>query len=148
MKRIATRYKSTIGYFYGLKLHVLTDHLGNLLQVKFTTANVDDRNVLSSFLESLVNSLVVADAGYLSPKLEKKAMTNHNLLITGVRKNMKKLITPVHLFLLNLRIRIEHLFSVLKERFYLVTSLPGSELGYYAHYSRVLFGYLFMSTIS
>lgn len=148
MKRIATRFKTTIGYFYGLKLHVISDENGNLLKLIFTTANADDRKALDKFLDQLTNSLVIADAGYISPVLAKKAMKGNNFLLTGVRKNMKKLITPLHLILLNMRIRVEHLFSVLKERYGLITSLPRSENGYLAHYIRVIFGYLFIPVIS
>lgn len=148
MKRIATRFKTTTGYFYGLKLHVISDEKGNLLKLIFTTANVDDRKVLDKFLDQMINSLVIADAGYISPKLQKKALKRNNFLLTGVRKNMKKLAASLHIFLLNMRIRIEHLFSVLKERYGLITSLPRSECGYLAHYIRVIFGYLFMPVIS
>src|SRR3989338_3370064 len=49
MKRIATRYKTTTGYFYGLKLHAVSDQNGNLLGFKFTTANFNDRKVLDEF---------------------------------------------------------------------------------------------------
>ncbi len=148
MKRVATRYKTTTGYFYGLKLHVITDENDNLLKLMFTTGNVDDRVALDKFLDILSDSLIIADAGYISPKLSKKAQNRMNLLLTCVRKNMKKLITPFHLFLLNKRINVEHLFSLLKDRFGLITSLPRSELGYLAHYIRVLFAYLFMPAIS
>lgn len=148
MKRIATRSKGTMGWFYGLKLHALTDHNGTLLQLKFTTANVNDRHVLDEFLDFLEQSIIIADAGYLSPKLEKKAHHKGNILLTGTRRNMKRVATPLHIFLLNLRVNIEHLFSVVKERYYLITSLPRSVNGYLAHYTRVLFGYLFISLIS
>lgn len=148
MKRIATRSKTTTGWFYGMKLHALSDENGNLLQLRFTTASVDDRKILDEFLDFLVNSLIIADAGYLSPRLEEKAKRRNNLILTGTRKNMKKLATWLHIHLLNMRVRIEHLFSVLKERYGLVTSLPRSEFGYFAHYIRVLFGYLFLRVIS
>lgn len=148
MKRIATRYKTTTGYFYGLKLHVITDEKGNLLKLMFTTGKVDDRKALDRFLDILQDSLIIADAGYISPKLAKKAQKRMNFLLTCVRKNMKKILTPFHLFLLNKRINVEHLFSLLKDRFGLITSLPRSELGYLAHYIRVLFAYLYMPTIS
>lgn len=148
MKRIATRSKTTTGWFYGLKLHVVTDEHGALLQMIFTTATTGDRKVLDKFLDVLANTLLLADAGYISKKLEKKALQRHNLLLTCVRNNMKKVITPLQLFLLNKRIHVEQLFSVLKERYGLVTSLPRSEGGYLAHYIRVLFGYLFMPVIS
>jgi len=148
MKRLATRSKSTMGWFYGLKLHVVTDEYGNLLKFMFTTGNVDDRKALDKFLDMLKNSLVIADAGYISKKLEKKARENNNMLITCMRNTMKKLSTPLHIFLLNKRINVEHLFSILKERFGLITSLPRSELGFLAHYVRTIFAYLFMPAIS
>ena len=147
MKRIATRYKTTTGYFYGLKLHVISDHKGNLLQVIFTTANVDDRVVLDRFLDTLYHNLILADAGYISPKLVKKAYQHNNLLLTGMRKNMKRLATQLEIDLLNLRIHVEHLFSVLKERYGLITSLPRSEKGYLAHYVRSIFAYLYLPLV-
>lgn len=148
MRRIATRSKTTTGWFYGLKLHIITDLKRNILMMKFTTGRVDDRVVLDGFLDQLKNSLVLADAGYISSKLQKKAIHRRNVILTSVRKNMKKLATPLQIFLLNMRGRIESVFSVLKERLGLISSLPRSENGYLAHYSRVLFGYLFQSLIS
>lgn len=147
MKRIATRYKTTTGYFYGLKLHVISDHQGNLLQLIFTTANVDDRKALDKFLDDLYNNLILADAGYISPQLVNKAYKHNNLLLTGMRKNMKKLATQFEIHLLHLRIRVEHLFSVLKERYGLITSLPRSEKGYLAHYARCIFSYLYLPLV-
>lgn len=148
MKRIATRSKTTTGHYYGLKLHALTDETGNLVAFQFTTANVDERKILDKFLDMLSQSIIVADAGYISKKLEKKAQQRGNIFITGARNTMKKLASMFQIDLLNIRINIEHLFSTLKERFRLVTSLPRSELGYLAHYIRTIFGYLYLSGIS
>lgn len=148
MKRIATKSKTTTGWFYGLKLHIITDLNKNILLLKFATANIDDRIVLDEFLDQLKHSLILADAGYISPRLQLKAIKRNNVILTGIRKNMKKLATPLQIFLLNMRGRIESVFSVLKERLGLITSLPRSENGYLAHYSRVLFGYLFQPLIS
>jgi len=142
MKRLASRKKSTMGWFYGLKLHLVSDIEGNMLMIKFTTGSVDDRVVLDKFLDKLSHSLIVADAGYVSAKLEEKATKNHNILVTVLRKNMKKLTAPIHNYLLNLRPRVETMFSILKERLGLVTSLPRSEMGYLAHYIHCIFGYI------
>jgi len=148
MKRLATRSKTTTGWFYGLKLHVVTDEYGNLLKFMFTTGNVDDRKALDKFLDMLQNSLIIADAGYVSRALGNKARKRNNLLLTCVRNTMKKIATPLHIFLLNKRINVEHLFSILKDRYGLITSLPRSELGYFAHYVRTLFAYLYMPRVS
>lgn len=143
MKSVATRSKTTTGWYYGVKLHLLTDLKNNILQLRFTTASVNDRKVLDLFLTALKKSIVLADAGYLSPKLEEKAFRNLNILLTSTRKNMKKLTTNLHIFLLNLRPRIESVFSVLKERLGLVTSLPRSVKGYFSHYIRTIFSYCY-----
>ena len=148
MKHVATRSKSSLGWFYGLKLHAMTDVFGNLLELRFTTGNVGDRKILDVFLERLHHSIVIADAGYISPKLERKAQRNDNILLTCMRKNMKKLSTFLDICLLNLRPRIEVLFSILKERLGLITSLPRSVDGYLAHYIHVIFGYLMLKVIS
>ena len=148
MKRFASRSKTSLGWFYGLKLHALTDIFGNLLGIRFTTGNVNDRVVLDAFLEKLHSSIVIADAGYVSKKLEKKAQKHHNILLTCLRKNTKRLASFLDICLLNLRPRIEVLFSILKERLGLVTSLPRSVNGYLAHYIHVIFGYLMRKAIS
>jgi hypothetical protein len=148
MKPIATRSKSSLGWFYGLKLHAMTDIGGNLLAIKFTTGNIDDRVVLDQFLSQLTHSIIIADAGYISPKLVTKAGRQNNILLTCMRKNMKKLASFLDICLLNLRPRIEVLFSILKERLGLITSLPRSINGYLSHYIHVIFGYLMLKTIS
>ena len=148
MKRFASRSKTSLGWFYGLKLHALTDIFGNLLGIRFTTGNVNDRVVLDAFLEKLHSSIVIADAGYVSKKLEKKAQKHHNILLTCLRKNTKRLASFLDICLLNLRPRIEVLFSILKERLGLITSLPRSVDGYLSHYIHVIFCYLMRKTIS
>lgn len=142
MRRLASRKKSTMGWFYGLKLHILSDLKGNILMIKFTTGSVDDRVILDKFLDKLNNSLVIADAGYVSDKLSKKANKNNNILLTVIRNNMKKMTTHLQRCLLNLRPRVETIFSILKEKLGLVTSLPRSGMGYLAHYIHCIFGYM------
>lgn len=148
MRELASRKKSTMGWFYGLKLHAVSDTQGKLIAIRFTTGNTDDRIVLDRFLELLSDSIIIADAGYVSKKLELKAKDNNNILKTCTKKNMSKVTTAVDIQLLNMRNRIEVLFSVLKERMNIVTSLPRSVNGYLAHYIYVIFGYMFKHLIS
>ena len=145
MKKLATKSKSTIGWWYGLKLHVICDRNGNILKLRITTATTSEREVLSSFLDELHNSIVVGDAGYVSNELDLKASENHNILLTAKRKNMKTISTLWQNKCMNMRSRIETVFDVLKERYNLVTSLPRSVNGYLAHYIRCLFGYMVLN---
>jgi len=145
MKQLATKSKSTTGWFYGLRLHILCDQDGNLMQIKFTTAVTGEREVLDEFLGKIQDCIIVADAGFVSKELERKANENNNLLITAVRRNMKTLHTIWQNSCLNMRSRIESVFGDLKERLGLVTSLPRSVNGYLAHYIRSIFGYMVLS---
>lgn len=145
MKKLATKSKSTIGWWYGLKLHVICDRKGNILKLKITTATTGEREVLSSFLDELHDSIIVGDAGYVSSELDLKASENHNILLTAKRKNMKTISTLWQNKAMNMRSRIETVFDVLKERYGLVTSLPRSITGYLAHYIRCLFGYMVLN---
>lgn len=144
MKLLASKSKTTTGWFYGLRLHVLCDQAGNLMQIKFTTATVGERQVLDEFLGRIKECIVVADAGYLSKELEQKAQENNNILLAAVRKNMKTLATIWNNKCMNMRSRIESVFSELKERFNLVSTLSRSVNGYFAHYIRAIFGYMIL----
>jgi len=143
MRQLASRSKSSLGWFYGLKLHLAVDLQNHFLKLKFTTGSTDDRKILSEFLEEIKSSIILADAGYVSQSLENKAAQRGNILLISPRKNNKKIMTPFEQMLLNLRHRIETNFSVLKERYHLITSLPRSVKGYLSHYIRTIFAYMF-----
>jgi hypothetical protein len=142
MKDLATKSKSTTGWFYGVRLHLLCDLQGNLMQIKFTTATTGEREVLSGFMNKVKDCIIVADAGYVSKDLNKQANENNNILLTAVRNNMKTLSTIWQNKCMDMRSRIETVFGVLKERCGLVTSLPRSINGYFANYTRALFKYM------
>ena len=56
------------------------------------------------------------------------------MLITAVRANMKQMATHFQIALLNLRMKVETHFRMLKVIYGLVTSLPRSIDGYLTHY--------------
>lgn len=141
MKEVASRSKGTMGWFYGMKLHAMSDTSGNLLKIKLTTGSRPDRDILREFLRDIYNSIIVADAGYCSKELESKAHRNNNILKTCKRNNMKRIASQLDIDHLNLRNRVEVVFSVLKERLNVITSLPRSVKGYISHYIHVIFGY-------
>lgn len=67
---IAERGKSTMGWFYGFKLHIAITETGELCGANLSKGNVDDRNqdVLDEVLKSVTEKLF-ADKGYISKKL-------------------------------------------------------------------------------
>lgn len=132
-KDFAKRSKTTTGWFYGFKLHITCDGKGNLLNIALTAGNVDDREKVESLCRNIAG-LVIADAGYVSQKLQRKMFGKKIFLFTAVRNNMKKLMTAFQHLLLKKRQRVETVFSVLKERLGLVSSLSRSILGHFSRY--------------
>jgi hypothetical protein len=150
MKGLATISRSSRGWYYGLKLHGVVDTLGNLLNVRITTATVDDRFPVKNLIKDLTGRFV-ADAGYLSEELTRTLKVMGKSLLTGVRKNMKKLLTEGDHQVLKRRQYIESVFSVLTERLKIRTSLSRSARGMLSHYIYTLTAYQiskFLSIIS
>ncbi|AFI85876.1 IS982 family transposase [Methylophaga nitratireducenticrescens] len=111
---VATRGKSTMGWFYGFKLHLLINHRGDILDTKLTPANVDDREPVPTMVKGLFGKLY-ADKGYISQALSGKLYDQGIELITNVRKNMKpKLLSLWDRILLKKRFIIETINDQLK----------------------------------
>lgn len=89
-KDIATIGKSTMGWFYGFKLHIIINDKGELLDFIITQANVDDRTPLKedNFLKKIFGSLY-GDKGYISKELAALLFDQGLHLVTGIRNNMK-----------------------------------------------------------
>jgi len=85
---IAARGKGSMGWFYGFKLHLIINHRGDILAVKLTPGNVDDRKPVPEMAENMFGALYV-DKGYISKVLADTLFDNNVELITNVRKNMK-----------------------------------------------------------
>lgn len=89
-KGTATVGQSTMGWFYGFKLHIVINDKGEILNFAVTQANVDDRDPLKNegFLKNVFGKLF-ADKGYISKKLVEILFTDGVQLVTGIRNNMK-----------------------------------------------------------
>jgi transposase len=137
---LATKSKGTMGWYYGFKLHLVCDRHGQVLAWRITTATVDDRKGLALVWDELTG-MIVADAGYLGGNWQKAAADLGLKLMTGAKKVMKKLMSRWQHALLIARQRIESVFSVLKLRLGIETSLPRSAMGFFAHYVWCLLAY-------
>lgn len=111
---IAARGKTTLGWFYGFKLHLLVSDCGQLLAWQVTPANIDDRRPVPKLAKRLFGKLF-GDLGYLSEPL-KILLKEQNLeFITKVKKNMKnKFLNLSDKLLLRKRAIIETVFDQLK----------------------------------
>lgn len=111
---IAKKGKSTIGWFFGFKLHLIINECGELLAVKFTKGNVDDRSPVLDMVKNIFGKLY-GDKGYISKELTENLFDKCVHLITGVKKNMKnKLLTLIDKILLRKRSIIEAVNDQLK----------------------------------
>jgi Transposase DDE domain len=96
---------------------------------RITTSPVDDRKVLNTAIAKIKNTVFVADGGYISKKYQSKAYQNNNFIITTCKSNMKILSTLYQNKLMNMRSRIESVFSTLKNHYQLTSTLSRSVNG-------------------
>lgn len=88
---LAARGKSSTGWFFGFKLHLLINHCGELLRIKLTPGNVDDRKALHSMTDGIFGKLY-ADKGYIAKWLSDFLSKRGVDLVTKVKKNMKPVV--------------------------------------------------------
>jgi hypothetical protein len=96
-KGLAAKGKSTIGWFFGFKLHLVVNDKGEIIKFVITQANVDDREPLKNqrFHEKIFGKLF-GDKGYISQDLFEKLFVDNIHLITKIKKNMKNAL--MHLY--------------------------------------------------
>ena len=84
---MATKGKSTIGWFFGFKLHLIINDKGEIIQFLITQVHVDDREPLKNqkFHERIFGKLF-ADKGYISKDLFEKLFIDniHLMQLTGL----------------------------------------------------------------
>lgn len=115
-KGIAERGKTSMGWFFGMKLHLIIDRKGAIHGFKITPGNVHDTKAVDKMTTHL-NGLLFGDRGYLSKPLFDNLFKRGLKIITTIRSNMKnKLLTISEKFLLRKRFLIETVFDLLKNK--------------------------------
>ena len=108
----AERSKTSMGGFYGFKLHLIINDEGEVLNAELTPANTDDRSRVEKLATRLWGSLF-GDRGYISKDMRERLRENGINLVYKVRKNMDPLpLSVCDEVLLRKRVLIE---SVIKE---------------------------------
>ncbi len=112
---VAHRGKSSTGWFFGFKLHLLFNDRGELLNMALTPGNVDDRKPVPHLVKHLFGK-IFADKGYVSQPLFHQLLETFGLhLITKLRANMKNRLLPVaDKLLLRKRAIVETIIDQLK----------------------------------
>jgi hypothetical protein len=111
---LAERGKTSVGWFYGFKLHLIINHVGEVISFALTRGNVDDRAPVEKLAKNLTGNLF-GDKGYISKLLENLLFKNHVNLITKMKKNMKKKpLSKTNKFFLGKRGLVETVIDQLK----------------------------------
>jgi hypothetical protein len=111
---VAKRGKTSVGWFYGFKVHLVINDCGELLGVVITPGNVDDRKPVPQLSRKLFGKLF-GDRGYISQELFNLLYEQGVQLITKLKKNMKNKLMPlVDKLLLRKRALIETVNDQLK----------------------------------
>ncbi len=117
-KGLAKRGKSTMGWFFGFKVHIVISHKGELLSFTITPGNVHDTKPVEGLAENIFAKLF-GDKGYISQKLFEKLMSKGVQVITNLKSNMKNKFVPLFdKLLLRKRYIVETAFGILKEEFH------------------------------
>ncbi len=93
-KDLATFGKSTVGWFFGFKLHLVINDVGELLGFKLTPGNVDDRVPVEDITKDVLGKCM-GDKGYISKTLFEKLLHRGLHLVTSIRSNMKNKMMPM-----------------------------------------------------
>jgi hypothetical protein len=140
-KGLAALGKTTKGWFLGFKLHLIVTDKGDLMRVKLTPGNTDDRAVMEEMTQGL-SGLLFGDKGYIDQKLFLKLLRRGLKLITGLKKNMKhKLLSWNEKILLRKRSLIESVFDYLKNKLQLEHSRHRSPFNMIVHLLSTLIVY-------
>lgn len=114
-KGLAARGHCSVGYFFGFKLFLIINHVGQIVKFRFMRGNAADNN--GSFMKEFLKNLkgkVFADKGFINQKIWTELLETGLQVITKLRSNMKnKLMIPIDKLLLSKRGVIESTFNLL-----------------------------------
>ena len=91
---LAARGKNSVDWFFGFKLHLVINDCGELLAVRLTPGNCDDREPVPTLARELFGKLF-GDKGYISQKLFESLFATDVQLITKLKTNMKNKLMPM-----------------------------------------------------
>jgi hypothetical protein len=88
-RNLAKRGKTTSGWFYGFKLHLIINDKGEILAFQLTPGNVADISIVEALSRGIFGKLF-GDKGYISAEIGKKLFERGVQLFTTIKSNMKQ----------------------------------------------------------
>lgn len=145
-ERYAAWGKSSMGWYYGFKLHLVINDKGELLSFCLTPANVDDRTPVPELTQGILGKLF-GDRGYISQKLFEQLWQQGVQLVTKLKKNMKNRLMPlIDKILLRKRALIESVNDQLKNLCQVEHSRHRSPLNFMVNLVAGLIAYTYQPT--
>ena len=121
MKGMAQRGRTSMGWFYGMKVHLIINEYGELINCRITPGNVADNNArVLHLLTRHLNGLLIGDKGYICEATKKEMLEKGGRLkiVTKPRRNMKPIDYRIDEWLwLQKRGAVESSIALLKETF-------------------------------
>lgn len=133
--------KTTKGWFYGFKLHVVINEFGQIHSAKLTEGNVDDRVPVPKLVSHLTG-LLFGDKGHIKSELFNRLYSKDLKLVTGIKKTMKNM--QMNLFekqMLKKRSIIETVLDYLKNKFEMEHTRHRSVWNFLVHIMATLVAY-------
>ena len=132
-KKYLYKGKTSTGWFFGFKLHMIFNTLGDIVRLTITPGNVNDRAPVRDMAKGILGKLI-GDKGYISKKLFEDLFSSGVHLITRIKKNMKNCLMDVtDKLMLMRRFFIETIFSSLKSVNTLIHTRHRNPLNAFVH---------------
>jgi hypothetical protein len=90
----ARRGKTSVDWFFGFKLHLVVNDCGELLSLRLTPGNTDDRQPVPRMVKGLFGKLF-GDKGYVSQPLFETLFNEQVQLVTKLKTRMKNRLTSI-----------------------------------------------------
>lgn len=144
LKKIAQKGKTSTGWFYGMKVHLVINQKGEIISFHISSGNFADNDefILFKITKNLIGKLF-GDKGYLINQVKANHFLKKSLqLITKVRDNMKeKTLSAEDKFYLEKRGIIESVGDILKEHLLMQHTRHRSMWGFLLHVFTSLISY-------
>lgn len=139
--KIADKGKTSTGWFFGFKIHIIFNDRGEIMSCSFTKASTSDLKPVIKLAKHLKGKLF-GDKGYISQKLSEELRAQGVELITRLKKNMKnKLMNIKDKILLYKRSIVETIFGKVKQSGTFEHSRHRSPINAFCHILSALINY-------
>jgi Transposase DDE domain len=144
-KFIAKLGKSSMGWFYGFKLHIVCDFMGNIIKCRITHGAANDLKIGKEMIKDL-SGKIFADKGYIGKKEFIELLEKGLILVTGIKKGMKNRLLDIwDKILLKKRSLIESVYNVMKNTLHLEHSRHRSVINAGIYYIITIIAYCWKS---